>query len=141
MKFDYPNSLFFHLDVLICNAGVMSHKNNENVTEDGLELHFSVHCLGHFLIFNLLRPLLLKSTDPRVIMVSSILLKGGQIDVDNIGSPDNARYKNFDSESNTPPGYADSKLVASLLVKELQEEDPSISFFSVSPGWCKTNLG
>lgn len=129
------------LDVVICNAGVMSHKSNDNVTEDGLELHFSVHCLGHFLIFNLLKPLLLKSTDPRVIMVSSILLKGGQIDIDTIGSPDIERYKKFDSESSTPPGYADSKLVASLLVKELQEDDPSISFFSVSPGWCKTNLG
>ena len=119
----------------------MSHNKNENVTEDGFELHFSVHCLGHFLIFNLLKPLLLKSSDPRVVMVSSILLKSGRIDIANIGSPDIERYKNFESDSSTPPAYADSKLIASLLVQEMQEEDPSISFFSVSPGWCKTNLG
>ena len=40
-----------------------------------------------------LMKLLKNSPDPRVVMVSSTLLKGGTVDIDNLGSPDQDRYK------------------------------------------------
>ena len=129
------------VDVLICNAGVMSHCG-ENVTEDGLELHYSVNYLGHFLIIQKLRPLLQKSLDPRVIAVSSILLRDGKIDVENLGSPSSPRNATTSSRaSSTPLAYSDSKMMMALIVQELQRREPHLSVFSVSPGWCRTNLG
>ena len=129
------------VDVLICNAGVMSHIG-ENVTEDGLELHYSVNYLGHFLIVQNLRPLLQKSLDPRVLAVSSVLLRDGKIDVDNLGSPSSPRNKITSSRtSSTPLAYCDSKMMMTLFVQELQRREPHLSVFSVSPGWCRTSLG
>ena len=129
------------IDVLICNAGVMSH-SGENVTEDGLEIHFSVNYLGHFLIVKKLQPLLRKSPDPRVVGVSSILLRDGLIDIDNLGNPSSPRnFMTNDKSSATPKAYCDSKMMMALFFQELQRREPHLSVFSVSPGWCRTNLG
>ena len=56
-------------DVLIHNAGVLPDERIE--TEDGLELSFATHVVGPFLLTGLLRPALEKSSDARVIWVSS----------------------------------------------------------------------
>lgn len=129
------------IDVLICNAGVMSHAG-DNVTEDGLELHYSVNYLGHFLIVQKLRPLLQKSVDPRVVAVSSILLRDGQIDVENLGNPSSSRNITKGARaSSTPLAYCDSKMMMALFIQELQRRETHISAFNVSPGWCRTNLG
>ena len=129
------------IDVLICNAGVMSHAG-EKVTEDGLELHYSVNYLGHFLIVQTLRLLLQKSVDPRVVAVSSILLRDGQIDLDNLGNPLTPRNDTtVVRASATPLAYCDSKMMMALFVQELQRREPHLSVFSVSPGWCRTSLG
>lgn len=129
------------IDVLICNAGVMSHAG-ENVTEDGLELHYSVNYLGHFLLVQKLRLLLQKSVDPRVVAVSSILLRDGQIDLDNLGNPSSSRNDTTGAKASaTPLAYCDTKMMMALFVQELQRREPHLSVFSVSPGWCKTNLG
>ena len=71
--------------MIICNAGVMSHDANRNVSHEGLELHFSVNYLGHFLIVQNLLGILKKSPDPRVVVVSSILLKEGEIQIETLG--------------------------------------------------------
>mmetsp|Transcript_17258 Transcript_17258/g.38024 ORF Transcript_17258/g.38024 Transcript_17258/m.38024 type:complete len:119 (+) Transcript_17258:182-538(+) len=60
---------FDRCDVLINNAGVMMCPYE--LTKDGHEMQFGTNHLGHFLLTNLLFDLLLKSTDPRVINVSS----------------------------------------------------------------------
>lgn len=57
------------LDVLINNAGVIAREREE--TEDGLERTFAVNYLAHFLLTNLLLPLLSGSAPARVVNVAS----------------------------------------------------------------------
>src|ERR671933_1106839 len=57
------------LDVLVNNAGIISREREE--TEDGLELTFAVNYLAHFLLTNLLLPLLGDSAPARVVNVAS----------------------------------------------------------------------
>jgi len=69
------------LNVLICNAGVMA--TPYGTTTDGYETQFRTNHLGHFLLFNLLKPLMLASAvsefSSRVVMVSSTAHRGGGI--------------------------------------------------------------
>jgi NAD(P)-dependent dehydrogenase (short-subunit alcohol dehydrogenase family) len=62
------------LNVLIANAGIMAVPTLEK-TEDGFESQFGVNHLAHFLLFNLVKDLLLSSSTPefksRVVMVST----------------------------------------------------------------------
>ena len=127
--------------MLICNAGVMSYQDPaQTVTGDGLELHFAVNYLAHFYLVNLLRNLLLQSGEGRVVVVSSILLKNGLLDLEQLGSPGVSRYSPRSSRS--PPAYADSKLMLALFSRELQRREPSLAVFTVSPGWVRqTSLG
>lgn len=61
------------LDVIVNNAAVMACP--EGATKDGFETQFGTNYLGHFLLFELLRPTLLASSTPdfnsRVVSVSS----------------------------------------------------------------------
>ena len=123
--------------MLICNAGVMSYEDPaKTVTEDGLELHFAVNYLAHFYLVHLLRDLLVASGARRVVVVSSILLKEGLVDTDQLGCPGGG-----DRTARTPPAYADSKLMLALFSRELQRREPRLAVFTVSPGWCRTSLG
>jgi NAD(P)-dependent dehydrogenase (short-subunit alcohol dehydrogenase family) len=64
------------LEVLINNAGVIAGERRES--EDGYELTFAVNYLAHFLLTNLLLPLLLDSAPARIVNVAS----AGQSHVD-----------------------------------------------------------
>ncbi|EPE35917.1 NAD(P)-binding Rossmann-fold containing protein [Glarea lozoyensis ATCC 20868] len=57
------------LDILICNAGIMSF--TPGLTSSGHEKHMCVNHLGHALLINLLLPLLSASHDPRIISLTS----------------------------------------------------------------------
>ena len=133
--------LLHHLslpDVIVCNAGVMSYQEaHHNVTEDGLELHFAVNYLGHFYLVQQLKNLLLRSAEARVVLVSSILLKDGQVETDRLGAPDDGRP----GGGRTPQAYADSKLMLAMFARELQRREDGLAVFCVSPGWCRTSLG
>jgi len=62
------------LNILILNAGVMS--TPEGRTVDGFETQFATNHLGHFLLFQLLKPTLIASATPefnsRVVSVTSM---------------------------------------------------------------------
>nr|MDQ3833712.1 SDR family NAD(P)-dependent oxidoreductase [Actinomycetota bacterium] len=64
------------LDILVNNAGIIAEEREE--TEDGVELTFAVNYLAHFLLTNLLLPLLLDSAPARIVNVAS----AGQSHVD-----------------------------------------------------------
>jgi NAD(P)-dependent dehydrogenase (short-subunit alcohol dehydrogenase family) len=62
------------VNILIANAGVMAIPTLQK-SSDGFELHFATNHLSHFLLFNLLKPALLKASTPdfqsRVVMVGA----------------------------------------------------------------------
>ena len=66
------------IDILINNAGVMACP--ELKTEDGLEMQMGTNHFGHFLLTELLQPLLRKSAAkgnaPRIVIVSSMAHEG-----------------------------------------------------------------
>lgn len=69
------------LNLLICNAGVMA--TPEGRTPSGFETQFGTCHVGHFLLFSLLKPILLSSSAPafhsRVVTVSSIGHRAGDV--------------------------------------------------------------
>ena len=56
-------NIFSKIDILVNNAGVYWGKDEMVTTEDGFELTFAVNHLGHFLLTELVLPLLKKSAE------------------------------------------------------------------------------
>lgn len=70
---DYPR-----LDLLVNNAGIALFSDDRRVSADGYELHFQVNYLAHFLLTDLLLPLLEQSAPARIVNVAS----GAQAPID-----------------------------------------------------------
>ncbi|XP_031734881.1 retinol dehydrogenase 12 [Anarrhichthys ocellatus] len=121
------------LDVLINNAGVMMCPRW--LTEDGFETQLAVNHLGHFLLTNLLLPMLKSSVPSRVVTVSSIAHRGGRIDFDDLFSS-RKTYSSMES-------YRQSKLANVLFSRELGRRltGSGVSSFCLHPGVIRTELG
>ncbi|KAK2015920.1 short chain dehydrogenase [Colletotrichum eremochloae] len=124
------------LNVLILNAGVAI--TPEGRTEDGFETQFGTNHLGHFLLFQLLKPALLASStsqfQSRVISVSSKAHYRSNICLDDI---------NFEKETYDPwIAYARSKTANIFFAKELEKRYGSqgLHALSLHPGVIATNL-
>jgi NAD(P)-dependent dehydrogenase (short-subunit alcohol dehydrogenase family) len=117
------------LDVLINNAGV--YKTERIVSRDGFEMTLAVNHLAHFLLSILLLPLLKKSSEPRVVTVSSMVHTSGRIDFDNM----NCELK-FDAYH----AYANSKLANVLFASELGRREHWLTSNSLHPGVIGTKL-
>ena len=81
--------IFPTLSIQILNAGVALTKRY--MTEDNLELHMASNHFGHFLLANLLAPLMVRSaagqgSPGRVVTVSSLGHWWGKIELDNLNS-------------------------------------------------------
>jgi NAD(P)-dependent dehydrogenase (short-subunit alcohol dehydrogenase family) len=96
------------LDVLIDNAGVIVGERRES--EDGYELTFAVNYLAHFLLTNLLLPLLRDSAPARIVNVAS----AGQSPVD---LSDVMLERGYDGMK----AYTQSKLAQIMFTFELAE--------------------
>ena len=123
------------LDVLINNAGVMMPPYTR--TEDGFELQFMSNYLGHFLLTGLLLPSILKTPASRIVSLSSIIHKRGQINFDDLQSE-----KSYSAQT----AYAQSKLACLLYAYELQrrlEKAGHTGTLSTAahPGIATTELG
>lgn len=117
------------LDVLINNAGV--YLSERKTSRDGFEMTLAVNHLAHFLLTNLLLPLLKKSAAPRVVTVSSIAHTSGRIDFDDI---------NCERGYNGYHAYANSKLANALFAYELARREPWLTSNSLHPGVIGTKL-
>ncbi|XP_068595725.1 retinol dehydrogenase 11 [Brachionichthys hirsutus] len=119
------------LDVLINNAGVMHCPKWQ--TEDGFEMQFGVNHLGHFLLTNCLLDLLKKSSPSRIVNVSSIAHKRGQIHFDDI---------NLDKDYNHWKSYQQSKLANVLFSRELAKrlQGTAVTTYSLHPGLILTEI-
>lgn len=119
------------LDVLINNAGVFLPERTE--TEDGFETTFQVNYLSHFLLTGLLLDTLKKSTQGRIVNLSSSVYSVGKFEPDNLQSE-----KRF-SVLGT---YAASKLFMLMFTKELALKLSStrVTANAVHPGIVRTPM-
>ena len=121
------------LDLLIENAAVMIPPFSK--TKDGFESQFGMNYLGHFLLTNLLFPLLNTTAGARVITLSSNAHKRGKIDFDNLNAE--KHYSKWGA-------YSQSKLACLMFAYELQRRlhkaGSGVIAVSAHPGLSNTNL-
>lgn len=110
----------------------------EGRTKDGFETQFGTNHLGHFLLFQLLKPLLLKSATPefpsRVVSLTSIGHRFGPIRFDDV---------NFEKESYDEwKAYGQSKTANIYLANEIERRygAKGLHATSVHPGGIQTGL-
>lgn len=118
------------LDLLVNNAGIAGAPRQLSV--DGNELHFQVNYLSHFLLTEMLLPLLKQSVPARIVNVAS----GSQTPID-FGDPQ--------IEKNYSPGraYAQSKLAQITFTRALAErlEGTGVTTYSLHPAtYMDTNM-
>ena len=120
---------FTRLDVLVENAGVMTQKRL--LTADGLEMNFGVNHVGHFLLTELLLPLLKASAPSRIVVVSSNMHASGKIDFDDIAM-----------EKSWTGSYPRSKLANMLFVRALAKrlDGTKVVVNGLHPGVIATDL-
>lgn len=135
------------LDVLVANAGIMSCPYGE--TKEGFESQFGCNHLAHFLLFQLLAPMLIKTAEDtgkpsRFIAVSSVASdivmvgksknKPAEIDFDDLMF----KSRKYDSDV----AYSQSKLANYLHAFEASKQYDASKLICVSlhPGWVRTNL-
>jgi NAD(P)-dependent dehydrogenase (short-subunit alcohol dehydrogenase family) len=121
------------LDLLVNNAGIMM--TPQSRTADGFELQLGTNHLGHFALTGLLLEALGRGTAPRVVTVSSIAHKSGQIHFDDL--PLERGYS-------PQKAYSQSKLANAIFGIELDRRlraagSPILSVLA-HPGYSATNL-
>ena len=119
------------IDVLINNAGARFDKYFKN--DEGIELTFATNHLGHFLLTLSLIEMLKKSTQGRIINVSSSAHSRGTEELDDIIAP--AFY-------NRKLAYGQSKLANLYFTYELSSrlKNTNITVNAVDPGGVATNF-
>jgi NAD(P)-dependent dehydrogenase (short-subunit alcohol dehydrogenase family) len=126
-------SKYDRLDLLINNAGVMMPPFQK--TEDGFELQMGVNYLAHFLLTGLLLELMAKTEDSRIVTLSSLVRKQGNINFEDL---------QFEQNYNKGKAYAHSKLACLMFAYELQRELEAnkipVMSLAAHPGISNTNL-
>ncbi|KAL2095372.1 hypothetical protein ACEWY4_010091 [Coilia grayii] len=124
------------LDLLINNAGLVA----DGRTEDGFGIEFGVNHLGHFLLTCLLLDRLKEAPQGRVVTLSSMAHRWGNIDFD-------ALVANKDLGTGLYSwqffqAYCNSKLCNTLFTHELAKrlKGTNVTCYSVHPGIVKTEL-
>lgn len=120
------------------NAGVMGIEDLK-LTEDGHETHFATNHLGHFLLFQLLKPALLVSSTPdfhsRVVIVASSAHRSWSLnETDNYNFQKGGYYYEL--------AYANSKLANVYMANELDRRygQKGLHATSLHPGAINTDL-
>ncbi|CAG2211301.1 DHRSX [Mytilus edulis] len=130
-----PLNILINNDSYYIVAGIMFAPYQE--TDDGLEEHFQVNYLSHFYLTLLLLDVLKKTgTDnsySRIINVSSVVHKLGNLDIDRLCS----RYENS-WEYSPHAAYSDSKLAITvssfMLGRKLNDENYKVTANVLHPG-------
>ncbi len=126
---------YSQLDVLVNNAGIMMMPYR--TTADGFESQIGTNYLGHFALTGLLLETLKRTPKSRVVNVSSIGHRSGEMDFDNFLYKDNTGYTKMGA-------YSRSKLANLLFTYELDRKLKQHGFSTISvashPGISNTNL-
>ncbi|KIX99917.1 uncharacterized protein Z520_04554 [Fonsecaea multimorphosa CBS 102226] len=129
------------LHVLVNNAGVMAIPQRE-VTRDGQELQFQTNHLGHFLLFQLLKPALLRGGatpgfHSRVVNVSSIGHRASRVMFDDLTLSKPGAYTPFGA-------YGQSKTANIYMANEIERRYGGprgvLHAWSLHPGGIATGL-
>lgn len=125
---------FDRLDLLIENAGIMGPPFVKTV--DGFESQMGVNYFSHFLLTNLLFPILNNTKGSRIVTLSSKAHERGRIDFTNLNSE-----KSFSRMG----AYSQSKLACLMFAYELQRRlekaGSQVIAVAAHPGVSNTNLG
>lgn len=126
------------IDVLMNNAGLMG--PDFSLSIEGIESQMATNHIGHFLLTALLWPNLNKASDARVISLSSVVHRKGNIktaSVEEIRGSDPKKYDRWQR-------YADSKLACLYFARELDTRakisGSKVRSIAAHPGWALTNL-
>lgn len=127
------NERFERIDILINNAGVMAAPLGR--TADGFETQFGTNHLGHFLLTNLLMPLVENGSAQRIVNLSS---RGHHFDQFHFDDP-NFEHRDYDKWQS----YGQSKTANILFSVGLEKrlKNKGIHAYAVHPGGIMTNLG
>lgn len=114
-----------HLDVLVNNAGIIVEGDEAilTVTLEQFEETMRTNALGPLLVAQVFQPVLMKSSTPRIVNVSS---SGGQL---------------HDGADGWSPGYCISKTTLNGVTSQLAAALPKFAVNSVCPGWVRTDMG
>ena len=130
---DEIRSRFGRIDVLINNAAVMRPPHQRSA--DGFELTFATNHLGHFALTGLLLDRLLATPGSRIVTVSSLGHRDGNMRWDDL---------QFDDGYQADDAYAQSKLANLLFTYELQarlgESGVQTIALAAHPGLARTSL-
>lgn len=122
-----------HLDALINNAGILGRRRAE--TKQGFEMSFGVNYLGAFLLTMLLLPLLEKSEQGRIVMMTSVAHAWGTVRFDDL---------NYTRGYNRFAAYGHSKLCTLLftraLTQKLRSRGSRVTINAVHPGIVATDI-
>lgn len=122
------------VDILINNAGVMVPPQRQE-TEDGFELQLGTNYLGHFALTAGLLPLLRASKSARVVSLSSVAARDGQLN-----------FADFQFKNAYVPmkAYGQSKIACLMFALELQKRSTEgrwgITSLAAHPGVSRTDL-
>ncbi|KAF7561806.1 hypothetical protein G7046_g2358 [Stylonectria norvegica] len=126
------------VNILVGNAGIMGISDVE-LTEDGHEKHFATNHLGHFLLFQLLKPVLLASSSSdfhsRVVLTGSSAHRAATLH-------DSDNYSFQKGGYHFSAAYAHSKLANTYMANELDRRygGKGIHATSLHPGAIHTGL-
>lgn len=121
------------IDLLILNAGIMMPKFQ--LTKIGLESQIQVNFVSNKILIDILLPSILNSSFARVICLSSIAHQWCYQDMKWLDL--NPPIHNYGAGE---IAYGESKLAVMLWIRKMAAMHKNISFFSVHPGICRTNL-
>ena len=124
------------LDILICNAGYFG-AGGEPQLVGGIEKHFVINHLGHFVFINRLLDRMFLAEQGRIVMLSSRAAYGSApesgIEFDNLDA-----HRDYEDRR----AYGHSKLANALLALRLGEilKDTNITANAVHPGVINTEI-
>jgi NAD(P)-dependent dehydrogenase (short-subunit alcohol dehydrogenase family) len=111
------------LDILINNAGVLLAKNKTEETAQTFSDSFHLNATTPFLLSQKLLPVLMKSKNPKVVQISTMM------------------SSIQDNSSGGYYSYRSSKMALNMITQSLSIDHPEITFGLLHPGWVQTEMG